>query len=510
MDNSKKLLIVKISALLVYSAVILVGVVNHEYWYDESQAWNIARDNDISGIFAMMNREGHPPLWHLILHIFTSLGCSWRALGLVSWAVSTITAGLIIFSLPVKPFLKAAMLLSGGMIYINSVISRTYCLINLFLVIIALIYPKRKEHPLLFGLMLALLANTHICMCGLVGIYGIYMLIDLFADFGKNTKRQNVLNICGLCIAGIGVILLVLPLIGSTDRLVSDTPGKYTFSNIMNALLLSVTNICKSAAGQTFPFGIGRILGLILEIVLIVMTVVSVRNKRAFWSVIVFSAFFIVIDEIIWYSQPNRGAIFVFALVSMVIAGRDNKIPEEKPLKTGNETLRNLLTKFRAFLRKREKITPFLLSASLLLTAPSGIYFYFLDILGEFDQSKAAAEYIDKNIGEDALLMSTLEDQVPILTYLPQRQIFSINYSRFYTFCSNSSSDDVNVDVEKISKIASEHDDIYLIFPENIVGEEVFYDTNSVDFYYGNINLSISKVSYDEIMQYVKSIAESV
>ena len=203
------------AALTIYSALLLVLVLNHEYWFDEAQAWNIARDNDIAGIFGMMKYEGHPPLWHLILKIFTSLGCSWRALGLVSWGIMTLTAAIIIFCLPLEPYVQAALLLSSGMLYTNSVISRVYCLIYLLLAVIALLYPKRKKHPILFGTAVALLANTHVCMCGLVGIIGIFMLTDFFKDFRGGPRKQNALNALGLLIAGAGVVMLVLPLIGS-------------------------------------------------------------------------------------------------------------------------------------------------------------------------------------------------------------------------------------------------------------------------------------------------------
>lgn len=60
----KKNKIIKILSLAAYSLFILALVLNHEYWFDEAQAWNIARDNDIIGIFGMIKYEGHPPLWH--------------------------------------------------------------------------------------------------------------------------------------------------------------------------------------------------------------------------------------------------------------------------------------------------------------------------------------------------------------------------------------------------------------------------------------------------------------
>ncbi|MDE6032200.1 MAG: hypothetical protein K2G32_11320, partial [Oscillospiraceae bacterium] len=242
----KKETVVRLLSLAAYSALLLVLVFNHEYWFDEGQAWNIARDNDIAGIFSMMKYEGHPPLWHLILKIFTSLGCSYRALGLVSWGIMTATAGIILFCLPVKPYLQAALLLSAGMLYTNSVISRVYCVIYLLLAVIALLYPKRKKHPLLFGLAVALLANTHICMCGLVGIIGIFMLADYFGELKTAPPGQKVLSALGLAIAGAGVITLILPLIGSMDANYFAASRSFTVVGVIKSFAMAFSLITGS------------------------------------------------------------------------------------------------------------------------------------------------------------------------------------------------------------------------------------------------------------------------
>ena len=58
----KKQAVVKLFILVAYSALIFILVINHEYWFDEGQAWNIARDNDVAEIFAMMTASVLPRL----------------------------------------------------------------------------------------------------------------------------------------------------------------------------------------------------------------------------------------------------------------------------------------------------------------------------------------------------------------------------------------------------------------------------------------------------------------
>ncbi len=198
-----------------YAVVTLVGALNHELWFDEAQAWTIARDNDIAGIFRQLRYEGHPPLWYLILYVFSHLGFKCTVIPVISWFVTAAAGAVIMFKAPFNTLIKAAVLLSGGFLYFNSVMSRVYCLINLAVVLIAWLYPKRREHPVLFGLLVALLANTHICVSGFIGILGLFMITDLFKGFKTNSPKQNAMEIIGLAIAGVGVLTMVLPLIGS-------------------------------------------------------------------------------------------------------------------------------------------------------------------------------------------------------------------------------------------------------------------------------------------------------
>lgn len=52
--------------LLMYCVLHLFMTLFHEPWYDEAEAWQIARCASIKDIlFTIPHYEGHPPLWHL-------------------------------------------------------------------------------------------------------------------------------------------------------------------------------------------------------------------------------------------------------------------------------------------------------------------------------------------------------------------------------------------------------------------------------------------------------------
>ena len=61
-----------IAIYLILSTIVLLF---HEPWYDEAQAWQIARCEPIAHIlFRVPHLEGHPPLWHLFLAVFAKNG----------------------------------------------------------------------------------------------------------------------------------------------------------------------------------------------------------------------------------------------------------------------------------------------------------------------------------------------------------------------------------------------------------------------------------------------------
>lgn len=505
MNKSKTIKWAAFPALIAYSAFLLLVVLNHEYWFDEAQAWNIARDNDLGGIISMMKYEGHPPLWHFILKIFISLGCSWRALGLVSWGISTLAAAVVIFALPINPYFKAALLLSSGMLYVNSAVSRVYCIINLLLVLIMWIYPHRKMFPLLFCVLIALLANTHIGMCGLVGIIGIYMLVDFFKDFKGNSAKQNILNTVGLAIAGAGVVVLILPLVGSFSTNSVAVEREFTASSVFKDFIGSLSANIGSACSDNLPDILGILLSVAGQALFFATLFFLWKNRRAFISELVFAAAYFVINGVIWYTVPSRGAVFILAVavIAVMFRGEEQKsaprAPNKEQAKTGSAGLERL----KAALAKSERITPIICSCLLALSIPSGVKYAVDDLSGEFSPHKAAAEFIRENIPEDALLVSFTDDRVVLAAYLPERELYCLKYNGFYTYCSHKVTDEP-FDGEKFLKLSAEYSEIYYVSDILAVSrdlETVYENANFVPFVATSDTAAIYKATPEQILE---------
>lgn len=72
----KEFIWILIRILIIFEFIFLsfIGIMNHEKWGDEAQAWLLARDTSLSElIFFYASYEGTPVLWHLILKLAISL-----------------------------------------------------------------------------------------------------------------------------------------------------------------------------------------------------------------------------------------------------------------------------------------------------------------------------------------------------------------------------------------------------------------------------------------------------
>ena len=467
----------------VYAVLTLIGAANHELWFDEAQAWTIARDNDIAGILDQLRFEGHPPLWYLILFVPSHMGLPCTVMPYISWFITAIAGAIIMFKAPFNIAARAVVLFSGGFLFVNSVMSRVYCLINLIAVLTALLYPKRKEHPVLYGFLIALLANTHICMSGFIGIIGIFMLIDLFSNFRSKSIKQKAGEITGLFIAGAGVLILVIPLINalSLNSFTSDTTFSLwigissvfeSFFNISYALF-NYGQPYKGAAAALLYFG-GYILAGIMAAALVIMIIIMHRKTRPFLMLVFFWAFYAVTTEVLWLTIPNRANIFV--LMYFIIAWISEYEPQNNSadlwskidLKAETAAIQKLIGAIKSLDTGFMKSYIPVMTAVMLISVPVGAYYLFSDYAKDFCPSETAAEYIRSNFPEDSIFITDGDNCPQLAAYLPEYKFYSVGYGRYYTYMSHEKSGGVYY--KDIYDDLKEYNDLYYLYVASDIG----------------------------------------
>ncbi len=167
----------EILALIIYAAAHLGMSLVHEPFFDEAEAWQIARSVSLKTLFLETTHyEGHPPLWHLILMPLAKAGAPYElSLTLVSLAFMGIAVFLILRYAPFPRLVRLLLPFTYFFFYQYGVISRVYCVLTLAFVLLAMAYRRRNERPGRYVAVLILLCVTMaygLVIAGVLRLYG--------------------------------------------------------------------------------------------------------------------------------------------------------------------------------------------------------------------------------------------------------------------------------------------------------------------------------------------------
>jgi len=162
------------AGLLVLAFLIFgfIGILNHEMWGDELQAWLIARDSSsIVDLFRNLKYEGHPGLWHLSLHVLSKF--THNPVVMQIFHLLLAAGGIYIFSRfsPFTNLQKILFTFGYFPFYEYAVISRSYVLGVILIFSFCIFFETRTKSYILLAFILFLLANT--------SVYGLIIAISL-------------------------------------------------------------------------------------------------------------------------------------------------------------------------------------------------------------------------------------------------------------------------------------------------------------------------------------------
>lgn len=177
--------------LLLYAAAHLGMAVVHEPFFDEAEAWQIARCVSLRTLFLETTHyEGHPPLWHLILMPFAKAGAPYElSLTLVSLLFVGTAVFLILWYAPFPRSVRLLLPFTYFFFYQYGVISRVYCVMTLAFVLVAMAYGRRNERPGRYVAALILLCMTMAYGLVIAGGLAIVWLWEIWSEGWR--KRQG-------------------------------------------------------------------------------------------------------------------------------------------------------------------------------------------------------------------------------------------------------------------------------------------------------------------------------
>ena len=164
---------------ILFFVLCAMGILKHEMWRDELEAWLIAKDSiSISELLRNIKYTGHPALWYLCLHLLSKITSDPIIMQLFHLVIA---AGVIFVFLHYSTFneLQKTVFCFGYFpLYEYGVISRNYSLGVLFIFTFCALYCRKNKSYLFLAIALALMSHTNVY--SLIIVLGLFLQLCLF------------------------------------------------------------------------------------------------------------------------------------------------------------------------------------------------------------------------------------------------------------------------------------------------------------------------------------------
>ncbi len=174
--------------LCAYVLSLAVFMYYHEPWYDEAQAWLIARDGSWHDIFFLIpHYEGHPPVWYVILAVFAKNGADFDlTIKCLTLAINSAAMFLLVFRAPFPRLVRCVLPFTYFLFYQHGVICRPYSMLLVGFLLAAHFWQNRNEKP--FCMVLSLMLMCASSAYGIIFAGGITLAWLWELRVGKNVR----------------------------------------------------------------------------------------------------------------------------------------------------------------------------------------------------------------------------------------------------------------------------------------------------------------------------------
>ncbi len=419
---SKNKTTVKIFLLIAYIVLNSYLITKHINWRDEAQAWLLARDLSIPGLFKQMAYEGHPCMWHLLLLPLAKFGLPYYSMNILSLAFMAIAAGVFLWKAPFSLKIKLCILFSSTFVFYYPVISRSYCFIPPILCLLAVYYPKRHEKPLVFGLLIALLIQTHVIMLGMAGAMSFFWLYEVIYIYRKEKKKPWLFKqAIGLSIPLLSLIILLLQLMNVSSSSAFN-PRSLPFYAVIYEFVVNVLRI---------QIGIPRLYGAIvvcLFIAAFVYLLIHLISKKVIEGtkplyIAVLSIVFQMAIYVFMYGATEQRYVSIHYIALWALWASWEHISVKR--------IRNVVL------------------CAICVFFLSGWSFYFTEYhlltnQVSYSDSYYCAEFIQNNIEEDNIIIVIDEEQAtPLMPYCRFDNFYSLKTCNKFSFVTWIQQDDI-------------------------------------------------------------------
>ncbi len=451
-----RLLTIENSIIGLFAVLGIIGILNHEMWRDEMQAWLLAKDSgSLLGLIRNSRYEGHPLLWHICLYGLAKITHNPLIMQGFHLSLAICSVALIVKTSVFSLLQKGLLSFSYFLFYEYSIISRNYAIGVLLAFLFCTLYTKRRPNYWLLSAVLVLLANTNIFGLFISFALGTAMLYRLFTEL--RPSLGVLLRYAALLLAGWGLCLLQIAraMINDTPAgpsvVTSGTPTNFENAVIPSGLWDKLDELGKLAElivksylplpqlrvnswnshllfddslfPHVGPVSLGLLAGIAIAAIAVLISIkILWKTPLYLWVYVVSSGLITVFHSVIFRGAVRHyGHFFIVLLISLWLATWSQR-QQARDRSSHTLTAR----------------TPVLggtfLTILLIFQVVSGLYAYTLDLFYPFSVSRETAQFIQRNELENIPLFSAEDRYVITVSGYLDRPVYYAQRGEFGSF----------------------------------------------------------------------------
>lgn len=337
------------AVMLLYAVLHLLMAIVHEPWFDEAEAWQIARSASLQTLLTEVTHyEGHPPLWHLILMPFAKAGAPYElSLTLISLAFTGMAVYLILRFSPFPLWVRVMLPFTYFFFYQYSVISRVYCVMVLEFVLLAMAYKYRNTKPVWYVGIMMLICATNAYGIVLAGGLSIVWLWEIRCEHCRKGLRWKVLvcdrrlwYLAGLLLAALMVICQIMPredTYATGNRELYEVCNPFWLRLLYMILILpadvTVTNVFSDNGllSMTGFMPISLVSGCIMGMIILGLIIYFGRKEHTLCLLAVPYLLFSLFASVVYFALHHTGIGLLFLFFWIWVSVEKQSRSEEKP-----------------------------------------------------------------------------------------------------------------------------------------------------------------------------------
>lgn len=197
---------VAVALLLTWLSLEVAMAMQHALFRDEIRALSLAMQGDTILHTALGVRDGHPPLWHLMLRAAFEITGRYEVVSILSLTCAAVAVGLLLFRSPFGWPLLLLILASRFALFDYSVLARNYGISMLLMFVFVSVYESQKKRGFVLGIILFLLSISNVHSVILTAGFLMYWLVDVMEEQGLRRSPQMMTFLVNASIAALGVI----------------------------------------------------------------------------------------------------------------------------------------------------------------------------------------------------------------------------------------------------------------------------------------------------------------